>query len=134
MDLTDLTAQEYMEKVYGEFVRMEKSEEKDNRVGTVKRKWKTAMMILCLARGIQLKWCCPAISDELFSAETIMMMMPVMAAAWIMPNALIMKRCTRRILRHWTSEWKQQIREKIWECYVPWPPKSGRILQTACAL
>ena len=36
MDLTDPTAQEYMGKVYGEFVGMEKSKEKDNRVGMVK--------------------------------------------------------------------------------------------------
>ena len=36
MDLTDLTAQEYMGKVYGEFVGMEKKKEKDNRVGMVK--------------------------------------------------------------------------------------------------
>ena len=36
MDLTDPSAQEYMGKVYGEFVRMEKSKAKDNRVGMVK--------------------------------------------------------------------------------------------------
>jgi len=38
MDPTDPTAQEYMEKVYGAFVGMGKSDKKDNRVGMRKKR------------------------------------------------------------------------------------------------